>query len=54
MIARLISAYREHQARARLAQLVEQTRSSYEIIDYRKRRAAAMKGRALKKARADG
>jgi hypothetical protein len=42
---------RERQALARLAQIVAQTASSYEIVDYRKRRAAAMKGRGLRRQR---
>lgn len=54
MIARLISAYREHQARARLAELVAQTRNSYELQRYRERRAAALKGRALKREKSLG
>lgn len=51
LIRAVINRIRERQARKRLAQLVAQTASSYEIVDYRKRRAAAMKGRALKRGR---
>ena len=34
-------------ARRRLARMVEQRRNSFEIADYRKRRAAALKGRIV-------
>lgn len=54
MIRSIISHWKNRKARKRLAQIVEQTRSSYEIRRYRERRAAAMKGLALKRERARG
>jgi hypothetical protein len=44
----------EREARERLAELVEQTRSSYEHRRYLERRAAALKGAAIKRERAHG
>lgn len=54
MIRKFLNLYRERQARKRLAELVAQTASSYEVKRYRERRAAALKGDAIKRMRANG
>ncbi|HEX7720477.1 MAG TPA: hypothetical protein VF389_11775 [Woeseiaceae bacterium] len=42
--ANLLRWYRRHRALRKLAQDVERRANSFEVIDYRKRRAAALKG----------
>jgi hypothetical protein len=42
----MIRLVRQYLARRRLQRMVETRRSSFEIQDYRKRREAALKGRA--------
>ncbi len=44
MIRRILSLIRERRARKRLAEIVRDTRNSYECRRYRERRAAALKG----------
>jgi len=44
MIRRFLNLLRERRARKRLAEIVAQTRASFECEDYRRRRAAALKG----------
>lgn len=50
MIAHILRKLRERKARKRLAELVEQTRNSYEIARYRERRAAAKLGHQRRRA----
>ena len=42
----MIRAFRQMLARRRLQRMVDDRRNSFEIQDYRKRREAALKGRA--------
>lgn len=44
MIRLILSHLRERRARKRLAEIVAQTRASFECEQYRRRRAAALKG----------
>jgi len=44
MIARALRTYRIWKAQRRLQKLVDARRQSFEVIDYRKRRDAALRG----------
>lgn len=46
MIRRLLSAYKQHKARKRLAEITEAVRNSFECERYRRNRAAQLKRRA--------
>lgn len=48
-LSRQAGKYRQRAAQKRLAEIVEQTAESYEVRRYRERRAAALKGSALRR-----